>query len=154
MKCWTENQGLTIHPEKSHVGDCLQVGGGFEFLGYRFEANKRIIRKTSLRKLKTKIKERTRRTCGQSLEVVIKTLNRMLKGWYNYFKHITNAEFVMSRIDAGIRKRLRAILRKQDKRPGRGRTFADHKQWPNAFFAKQGLFSLKEANTLELASRS
>jgi RNA-directed DNA polymerase len=45
-----------------------------------------------------------------------------------------------------IRRRLRAILRKQDKRPSMGRSEADHWQWPNAFFADQGLFTLLAAH--------
>ena len=34
---WTEANGLTLHPDKTPIGDCLQPGQGFEFLGYRFE---------------------------------------------------------------------------------------------------------------------
>ena len=41
-----------------------------------------------------------------------------------------------------------------EKLPGLGRTQEDHKQWPNYFFAKLGLFSLVEARALEVASRS
>ena len=38
---WVNNKGLTLHPDKTHVGNCLEEGQGFEFLGYRFEAGKR-----------------------------------------------------------------------------------------------------------------
>jgi RNA-directed DNA polymerase len=41
---------------------------------------------------------------------------------------------------------LRAVLRKQDKRPSMGRSEADHRQWTNAFFADQGLFTLQTAS--------
>jgi RNA-directed DNA polymerase len=48
-------------------------------------------------------------------------------------------------LDGFVRRRLRAILRKQEKRPGLGRCHADHQRWPNAFFAAQGLFALQLA---------
>ena len=40
--------GLTLHPDKTQVGDCRQPGQGFDFLGYRFEAGRRLVRKKSL----------------------------------------------------------------------------------------------------------
>jgi RNA-directed DNA polymerase len=49
------------------------------------------------------------------------------------------------RIDQMVRRRLRAILCKQDHRPGMGRAKADHLRWTNAFFASQGLFTLATA---------
>ena len=38
MRAWVNANGLTLHPDKTHVGDCRVEGHGFEFLGYRFEA--------------------------------------------------------------------------------------------------------------------
>ena len=38
VKAWVEANGLSLHPDKTHIGDCRAVGQGFEFLGYRFEA--------------------------------------------------------------------------------------------------------------------
>ncbi len=148
---WTEANGLTLNREKTHVGDCRRPGEGFEFLGYRFEAGKRRIRKTSRQALKAKIRARTRRTCGQSLERVIAELNPMLRGWFAYFKHAHRWEFPA--IDGFVRRRLRAILRKQEKRPGRGSCHADHRRWPNAFFAQAGLFTMTEAWLVASQSR-
>ena len=48
---WVEANGLTLHPGKNHVGDCRQKGEGFEFLGYRFEAGRRWVRKKSLKRI-------------------------------------------------------------------------------------------------------
>jgi len=39
---------LTLHPDKTHLGDCRVDGQGFEFLGYRSEAGKRWVRKKSV----------------------------------------------------------------------------------------------------------
>ena len=44
-----------------------------------------------------------------------------------------------------VRRRLRAMLRKQERRPGVGHCRADHQRWPNAFFADAGLFALHTA---------
>jgi RNA-directed DNA polymerase len=56
-------------------------------------------------------------------------------------------------VDGFIRRRLRALLRKQEKRPGFGRCHADHRRWPNAYFAAQGLFTMTEARRLASQSR-
>ena len=146
---WVEVNGLTLHPDKTHLGDCRQRGQGFDFLGYRFEVGIRTIRKKSLNKFKDKVREKTRRTQGVSLARVIDNLNPMLKGWFGYFKHAHWTVF--SPLDSFIRRRLRAILRKQDKRGGVGLCPADSLRWPNAFFAQAGLFTLKEAH---LAARN
>jgi RNA-directed DNA polymerase len=143
IQAWVADNGLRLHPDKTHVGDCRQAGEGFEFLGYRFEAGRRWVRKKSLNRLKDNIRARTRRTCGQSLARVIKSLNPMLKGWFAYFMHAHPYTFAM--LDQFIRRRLRAILRKQTKRPGFGRCRADHHRWPNAFFAQAGLLALHTA---------
>lgn len=143
VRAWMSGAKLELHPDKTHVGNCLEWGSGFDFLGYRFEAGKRWVRKSSLRALRAKIKRMTRRSCGQGLAVIIDRLNRMLRGWYNYFKHVRG--WTLQTIDAYIRRRLRSILRKQKKRPGSGVTRRDHRQWPNTFFAKAGLFTLKGA---------
>ncbi|MGH6814450.1 MAG: group II intron maturase-specific domain-containing protein, partial [Hyphomicrobiaceae bacterium] len=86
VKTWVAANGLTLHPDKTHVGDCRQPGEGFNFLGYRFEAGRRWVRKKSLDRLKDKIRERTRRTRGASLASIVDDLNPPLKGWFGYFK--------------------------------------------------------------------
>jgi RNA-directed DNA polymerase len=143
IRVWVAANGLTLHPDKTHVGDCRLPGQGFDFLGYRFEAGRRKVRKKSLKRLKDNIRERTRRTRGDSLAHIVADLNPMLRGWFGYFKHVDHE--VLGKIDGFIRRRLRALLRKQEKRPGFGRCHADHQRWPNAFFADAGLFALHTA---------
>lgn len=141
---WTQTQGLTLHPEKTHVGDCRQKGQGFEFLGYRFEAGRRWVRKKSLNSFKDRLRKATRRTRGRSLAFVIAELNPMLRGWFGYFKHAHGWTFTS--LDGFIRRRLRAMLRRQQKRPGQGHNYEDHQRWSNAFFAAAGLFTLTTAH--------
>ena len=151
MRIWVTANGLTLHPDKTHVGDCRGDGQGFEFLGYRFEAGQRWVRKKSLMSLRDKIRAKTTRTVGHSIECVIASLNPTLKGWYGYFKHAHH--FTFSSIDGFVRRRLRALLRRQKHRPGQGRCLNDHKQWPNAFFANLGLFTMAEVHRLARQSR-
>jgi hypothetical protein len=152
VAAWVAENGLTLHPEKTRVGGRVedarfqhdrQPGEGFEFLGYRFEAGRRDVRKKSFVRVKDMIREKTRRRRGDSLECVIADLNRTLQGWFGYFKHAR--PFTFAKLDGMIRRRLRAYLRKQEKRPGLGICRADHRRWANAFFANAGLFALHTA---------
>jgi len=140
IRRWVADNGLRLSPSKTHLGDCRQPGEGFEFLGYRFEAGRRWVRKKSLDRIKDKIRGKTGRTRGDSLARIITDLNRTLRGWFEYFKHAH--PYTFEALDGFIRRRLRALLRKQNKRPGVGRTLADHCRWPNAFFAQAGLLEL------------
>lgn len=148
---WTEENGLQLHPDKTHVGNCLEIGQGFEFLGYRFEAGRRYVRKKSLTRLKDKVRQLTRRSQGHSIHMVIEKINPTLKGWFEYFKHAHGWTF--RGIDGFIRRRLRAILRKQEKRPGFGRCPADHQKWPNSFFISAKLFTMQIAHGYACQSR-
>jgi RNA-directed DNA polymerase len=144
VSAWVTANGLTLHPDKTKVGDCLQPGQGFDFLGYRFEAGMRFVRDKSLKAFKDKLRARTVRSRGDSIVQIVADLNPMLRGWFEYFKHARPRLF--RRLDGLIRRRLRAILRKQEKRPGRGRCVADHMRWTNAYFAKLDLFTLQTAH--------
>jgi RNA-directed DNA polymerase len=84
IRGWAEANGLTLHPDKTRVGDCTVAGQGFEFLGYRFECGKRYVRRKSLKALRDRIRAKTRRSCGKSLQQVIASVNPMLRGWFGY----------------------------------------------------------------------
>jgi RNA-directed DNA polymerase len=143
ITAWVDANGLTLHPDKTRIGDSRQPGQGFEFLGYRFEAGRRFVRDKSLRAFKDKIRAKTGRSRGDSLRRIIDDLNPLLRGWFGYFKHARPRLF--RRLDQHVRRRLRSILRKQQRRPSMGRSEADHTRWTNAFFASQGLFTLQSA---------
>jgi len=151
IQLWIENNGLELSPEKTHIGSSLEPGHGFEFLGYRFEDGCRYVRSKSLKRFKDKIRLKTRRTRGNSIEQIISDINPTIKGWFGYFKHAHHYTF--SSLDGFIRRRLRAVLSKHQKRPDSGRTGKDHRLWPNAFFAERGLFTMREAHVLACRSR-
>lgn len=151
VQAWMQEHGLQLHAQKSRIGDCRIVGQGFDFLGYRFEAGRRYVRRKSLQAFKDRVRERTARNGGKSLGQVIERLNPMLRGWFGYFKHAH--VYTFSSLDGFIRRRLRSVLRSQQHRPGRGKTRADHQRWPNAYFAERGLFTLTQAHALASRSR-
>ena len=141
---WVEDNGLCLHPDKTHVGDCRQPGEGFDFLGYRFEAGRRWVREKSLKRIRDGIRAKTGRSRGDSLARIIAELNSMLRGWFGYFKHVFHGE--LETLDGFIRRRLRALLRQQQyKHSAFGDALLDHQRWPNNFFAEAGLFALHTA---------
>jgi RNA-directed DNA polymerase len=87
VTAWTMANGLTLHPQKARIGDARQPGQGFDFLGYRVESGLRFVRKKSLKAFKDKVRAKTGRSRGVSLERIIADLNPMLRGWFGYFKH-------------------------------------------------------------------
>ena len=143
--------GLTLHPDKTHVGDCLIAGQGFEFLGYRFEAGRRWVRDKSLQGFKDKIRAKTKRSRGASIGVIIADLTPTIRGWYGYFKHAYRTTF--PDLDGFVRRRLRAILSRQGKRASMGLRLNDHLRWPNAYFANLGLFTMQTAHRQASQSR-
>lgn len=148
---WTQANGLTLHPDKTHIGDCRHLGQGFEFLGYRFEAGRRWVRKKSRKALRDKLREKTRRNRSGSVGSIVCELNALLRGWFEYFKHAYRTEF--PDVDKFVRRRLRAVLLRRHRKKGWGRSLLSHRLWPNAYFAKLGLVTLQEAHAAACRSR-
>ena len=151
VKDWAEQNGLRLHPDKTQIVHYGEAEQSVEFLGYQFRAGYRAVRPKSLMALKDTLRHKTGRTRAGRLEDIIAELNPILRGWFGYFKHARHTTF--RDLDGFVRRRLRAILRKREKRPGFGRTQADHRRWPNAFFAQRGLFTLHEAYVAARQSR-
>jgi RNA-directed DNA polymerase len=151
VQAWTDQNGLRLHPDKTQIVHYGEPGHGVEFLGYRFTAGIRAVRPKSLMALKDKIRQKTGRTRSGRLEDLIAELNPILRGWFGYFKHARRTTF--RDLDGFVRRRLRALLRKRERRPGFGVTHDDHRRWPNSFFAQHGLFTLHEAYVAARQSR-
>ncbi len=148
---WTMANGLTLHPDKTHIGDAREPGQGFDFLGYRFESGRRHVREKSRKAFKDKVRAKTTRSRGDSILQIVADLTPMLRGWYGYFKHAVQSD--LRRMDGFVRRRLRAILRKQERRPAFGACPEDHQRWTNAYFARLGLFTLTTAQYAQRHSR-
>ena len=131
--------GLTLHPEKTRVVDA-RAPGGFDFLGYHFERGMKWPREKSLMKLKDRVRAKTPRLDGRSLKAIVTDVNRTLRGWYGYFQH--SKANVFTEVDGYVRRRLRSLLQKRRGRTSQG-LGAAHQRWPNEWFARRGLLSLK-----------
>ena len=111
---------LKVNAEKSHVSRPEHV----HFLGFTLRKGEsdRVevhLSERTKQRIDTRIRELTPRTWGGSLTSCLKRLNRYLRGWYGYFRLCTEsgAEH-FGRLDAHIRRRVRAILvRQKGRRP-------------------------------------
>ena len=137
---WVEQAGLTLHLTKTKIVDSRSES--FAFLGYSFRGDKIYPRRESLVKMKVRIKELTSRKRPGSIHSIAKELNRVLVGWFGYFRHCRWTIF--KDLDAQIRSRLRRLLLKRHREnPQR---LPRQQRWPNDYFAKAGLYSLREAH--------
>jgi RNA-directed DNA polymerase len=142
---WMKGYGLELHPDKTRLVDMNVRGAGFDFLGYHFVRTERYGNlkhwpsMKSMKNIRCKIKPYAKRCNGHSFEAIIKQINPILRGWYEYYRHSPNS--TLKAMDGWVRMRLRSILRKRRGGKGRGRG-QDHNRWPNAFFALNGLFSM------------
>jgi RNA-directed DNA polymerase len=147
VRKWMASHHLELHPDKTRIVNETDHPNGFDFLGYTFKKGMRLVRKKSLKAMRDKIKLHTRRSQGVGITTVIDRLNPILRGWFNNFKHVKKGE--LKAMDGFVRRRLRSILRKyQKKGGGTGRNIQDHQQWTNAYFASLGLFTMVEAHAV------
>ena len=139
LRAWTTEAGLTLHPDKTRIVNVQSQG--FDFLGWTFRGSKKWPRKKSVLKVRESLRRWTGRSNGMSLAMIITKLNPRLRGWRGYFGDSPATS--LRDVDGWIRRRLRAMLRRRERRQAFGLSPVDHHQWPNSWFAKQGLYSLE-----------
>lgn len=142
LRQWSERAGLTVHPTKTRIVNVHHEG--FDFLGWHFRGDKKWPRKKSLQKLQDKLRPLSGRTNRWGMSQIIAQANPILRGWHGYFRESYRTG--LSGPDGWLRRRLRAMLRKREKRPSYGLSQADSRRWPNRWFAAQGLFSLEHGS--------
>jgi len=107
---------LKVNEQKSAVGRPWNR----DFLGYSFTTDKDIKlkpSKSSLKRLKGKVKEKFRKGRGRNLDKFIREdLNPLLKGWISYFNLSETRGFAKA-LDSWLRRRLRKVRWQQWKRP-------------------------------------
>lgn len=153
ISAWMEGAGLQLNKEKTRTVDMSENGAYVDFLGYRFQRTRRgrlmrLVRPQSRNKLRGELRAPTKRSNGKSMSEIIAIVNPKLRGWYGYFKQAEVEEF--RKLDGWLRMRLRSVLRKRQKKKGRGRG-SDHQRWPNRYFEELGLFSLEAARGKEMS---
>jgi RNA-directed DNA polymerase len=107
-----EELKLKVNREKTKIGRPHQstlLGFSFYRGGKFYEPR---VSEKSLKKIKEKCKEITKRSNGLSEEMKIKKLSPIVRGWANYFT-IAKAKRVMEGLDRYVRTRLRVAKWKQ-----------------------------------------
>lgn len=106
---------LKVNREKTTVAHISKVKYlGYAFYRYKGKCRLRVHPK-SVAKMKTKIRELTRRNNGWSNEFRALKLSQFIRGWVNYFA-MADMKSLLLNIDEWLRRKIRAIYWKQWKR--------------------------------------
>jgi len=106
---------LVINRDKTHIAHSDE---GIAFLGVEIGSRYTHIQATKVNRLKGVLKAMTKRNGGKPLSVVIPQLNRVLRGYSQYFR-IANCSRVFKALAMWLRRRLRSLQLKLWKKPGR-----------------------------------
>ena len=156
---------LTVNKEKTHITSLEQ---GIDFLGVKILMKYITIQAKRLKRFKDKIRRITKRNSGRPLELVVKELTPVLRGWINYYK-IADIKMRIQGLMSWIRRRLRMIKMKQWKTykamhkeirrkgfTGYDKVKMDVRRWknskvhiihmlmPNSYFEELGLYDLTQ----------
>lgn len=110
---------LKVNEAKSAV----DVSHRRHFLGFRIGASRSgwltvMLSQRTFQRLDARLRAMTRRNWGSSLKACMQQLNVFMRGWMNYFRLCTKQVLRTLRyFDGHVRRRLRAIIVKQKKRP-------------------------------------
>jgi len=141
---------LTLHPTKTRIVDMGEEG--FDFLGFHFHKLKSRKRgkkipylwpsPKAIKAVREEIRQITeRRRLSQPLEEVVKNLNRVIRGWRNYFR-IGNSTKKFQDLDRYVWERLRRwVLRTKGSRGywNRQRITALLERCGREYFFRQGM---------------
>ena len=106
---------LRMNREKTQTAHINRVKYlGYSFYIYKGEGRLRIHPK-SVRSFKDKVREITGRSNGMGIEFRKNRLNRLMRGWMNYFK-LADAKGLIRRLDEWIRSRIRMVTWKRWKK--------------------------------------
>jgi RNA-directed DNA polymerase len=131
---------LELAPEKTHI---RHLDEGFDFLGWHYKGQRRWPRDKSVKGLRIKLREKTRRLRPGSMEQICAEVSPMLRGWCNYYRD-GNSGNTFGDIASWVRRRLRSILHRRHKGKGIGKTNLNWR-WPTTFFRDRGLFDPEAA---------
>jgi group II intron reverse transcriptase/maturase len=135
--------GLRLHPDKTRIVHLARGAEGFDFL--RFHHRKRTSRNQpgryylntwpsdrAMRSIRDKVRERTgRRWVSWPLAWVVADLNRVLRGWGNYFRW-GNSNRRFATVDRYVHERLATLASRKTGRRGRGWSRRHDTAWLHA----------------------
>jgi RNA-directed DNA polymerase len=130
-----ERLGLTLSLEKTRIA---HLDEGFDFVGWHYKGHQRWPRSKSVKALRLKLREKTRRLRPGSMESICAEIGPILRGWFRYFRD-GNSGATCQQLSGWVHRRLRSILHRRHKGHGIGSRDL-HRQWPNRCFEAWGLF--------------
>lgn len=133
-----KGMGLNLSPEKSRIA---HLDEGFDFVGWHYQGHQRWPRQKSVKALRLKLREKTRRLRPGSMEAICGEMKPILRGWFNYFRN-GNSGQIFGKLSGWSRRRLRSILHRRHHGKGIGGRSL-HLRWPNRYFTHRGLFDLE-----------
>jgi group II intron reverse transcriptase/maturase len=121
--------GLRLHPEKTRIVHLVRGAQGFDFLGFHHRMRKswkypgwylqKWPSKRAMASIRGKIRDRTdRRYARLPLEWAVEDLNRVIRGWGNYFRY-GNSGQKFDHIDAYVNERLALLASAKHGQTGR-----------------------------------
>jgi group II intron reverse transcriptase/maturase len=148
--------GLELHPEKTRRVVLYDGKEGFDFLGCHLhkrlsgklleEKGERLYflqrwpSQRSMQRIRQRVKELTPRSrCHADIRDVIADLNRVLRGWGNYFR-TGNAATRFNQLDSYVWRRLLSL---RVKRKGRNLKPGEVERWSREYFQTFGLHRLR-----------
>jgi RNA-directed DNA polymerase len=124
VRRWVGKMGLKLNEQKTCIRNAWKES--FKFLGYDFgplvshRTGKKYlgakVSKKAMERIRGKVSEKLRRGRTEPWEEIRDELNRMLKGWANYFWFGT-ASRAFHHVDTHVIDRVREFLRRRHKRP-------------------------------------
>jgi RNA-directed DNA polymerase len=112
----TKRLRLKVNREKSAVDRPWNR----KFLGYTFTMHfqpKLKVAPESVKRLKSRLREAFRRGRGRNLGQLLRELRPVLLGWMSYYRK-SEVRITLEQLDQWMRRKLRALLWRQWKRPG------------------------------------
>lgn len=104
-KVLEEELKLTVNQKKTKL---TSVREGVEFLGFVIREKYLCVNPKRIKRFKDKVKRITKRNSGRAMEVIIRELNPILRGWMNYFR-VANIKGLTRDLMQWIRRRLRMV---------------------------------------------
>lgn len=153
----TRRLGLKVNVEKSKVARPNEI----KYLGFGFykKINQNMWRPKphikSVEKFKTKLRDILVRSRSISLDERFLKLRQLIYGWVNYFK-IADMKNILTKIDQGVRRKLRVIIWKQWKKIGKRYTCLrklgiSHRDAYVTVNSRRGYYHIAHTRVLETA---
>lgn len=108
-KVLEEELKLKVNSKKTKL---TRVEEGVGFLGFVIYGKYVGVNPKRIKRFKDKVRSMTKRGYGRPIEIIIKELNLILRGWMNYYR-IANIKNLTKELMMWIRRRLRMVRMKQ-----------------------------------------